>query len=128
MHLYRKQRMLNLAILSKKIMKASANSEESWRDPASNAIDDNPNTIWHSQRTAPNQYAYNLTLNLEKTQIITQVACLPRQDWTENGIILNYNIYTSTDGSNYQKVTSGTWKNNRGKKNVQHSNLFLRNM
>ncbi|MCC2380540.1 M60 family metallopeptidase [Bacillus wiedmannii] len=105
-----------LAALSKKIMKASANSEESWRDPASNAIDDNPNTIWHTQWSAPNQYPYNLTLDLGKTQTITQVAYLPRQDWSENGIIFNYNIYTSTDGSNYKKVTSGTWENNRTKK------------
>ncbi|MDZ5480107.1 M60 family metallopeptidase [Bacillus thuringiensis] len=105
-----------LAVLSKKIMKASANSEESWRDPASNAIDDNPNTIWHTQWSAPNQYPYNLTLDLGKTQTITQVAYLPRQDWSENGIIFNYNIYTSTDGSNYKKVTSGTWENNRAKK------------
>ncbi|EJR61898.1 hypothetical protein IIO_02806 [Bacillus cereus VD115] len=105
-----------LAVLSKKIIKASANSEESWRDPASNAIDDNPNTIWHTQWSAPNQYPYNLTLDLGKTQTITQVAYLPRQDWSENGIIFNYNIYTSTDGSNYKKVTSGTWGNNRAKK------------
>lgn len=105
-----------LAVLSKKIMKASANSEESWRDPASNAIDDNPNTIWHTQWSAPNQYPYNLTLDLGKTQTITQVAYLPRQDWSENGIIFNYNVYTSTDGSNYKKVTSGTWENNRTKK------------
>ncbi|PER93201.1 MULTISPECIES: M60 family metallopeptidase [Bacillus cereus group] len=105
-----------LAVLSKKIMKASANSEESWRDPASNAIDDNPNTIWHTQWSAPNQYPYNLTLDLGKTQTITQVAYLPRQDWSENGIIFNYNVYTSTDGSNYKKVTSGAWENNRTKK------------
>ncbi|PFK27941.1 M60 family metallopeptidase [Bacillus cereus] len=104
-----------LAVLSKKIMKTSANSEESWRDPASNAIDDNPNTIWHSQWDAPNQYPYNLTLDLGKTQTITQVACLPRQDWSENGRILGYNIYTSMDGSNYQKVSTGTWKSTGGK-------------
>ncbi|PFM48051.1 hypothetical protein COJ52_28950 [Bacillus cereus] len=104
-----------LAVFSKKIMKASANSEESWRDPASNAIDDNPNTIWHSQWNAPYQYPYNLTLDLGKTQTITQVACLPRQDWSENGRILGYNIYTSMDGSNYQKVSSGIWKSTGGK-------------
>ncbi|OFD94435.1 Fibronectin type III domain protein [Bacillus mycoides] len=104
-----------LAILSKKIMKASANSEESWHDPASNAIDDNPNTIWHSKWSTKNQYPYNLTLDLGGTKTITQVACLPRQDGSNNGRILNYNIYTSMDGSNYQKVTSGTWESNRGK-------------
>ncbi|MEI4605948.1 M60 family metallopeptidase [Bacillus cereus] len=104
-----------LAVLSKKIMKASANSEESWRDPASNAIDDNPNTIWHSQWNAPNQYPYNLTLDLGQIRTITQIACLPRQDWSENGRILGYNIYISMDGSNYQKVSTGTWESTGGK-------------
>ncbi|WP_059038406.1 M60 family metallopeptidase [Bacillus mycoides] len=104
-----------LAVLSKKIMKASANSEESWHDPASNAIDDNPNTIWHSKWSAKNQYPYNLTLDLGGTKTITQVVCLPRQDGSNNGRIVNYNIYTSMDGSNYQKVTSGAWESNGGK-------------
>ncbi len=104
-----------LAVLSKKIMKASANSEESWHDPASNAIDDNPNTIWHSKWSTTNQYPYNLTLDLGETKTINQVACLPRQDGSNNGRILNYNIYTSMNGSNYQKVTSGTWESNGGK-------------
>ena len=105
-----------LAVLSKKIMKASANSEESWHDPASNAIDDNPNTIWHSKWSTTNQYPYNLTLDLGETKTITQVACLPRQDGSNNGRILNYNIYTSMDGSNYQKATSGTWEDSTTKK------------
>ncbi|QWG31172.1 hypothetical protein EXW58_27115 (plasmid) [Bacillus mycoides] len=105
-----------LAVLSKKIMKASANSEESWHDPASNAIDDNPNTIWHSKWSTKNQYPYNLTLDLGETKTINQVACLPRQDSSNNGRILNYNIYTSMDGSNYQKVTSGTWEDSTTQK------------
>ncbi|EJR26633.1 M60 family metallopeptidase [Bacillus cereus] len=105
-----------LAVLSKKIMKASANSEESWQDPASNAIDDNPNTIWHSKWSTKNQYPYNLTLDLGETKTINQVAYLPRQDWSENGRILSYNIYTSVDGVKYDKVSSGTWENNKDKK------------
>ncbi|MEK4867989.1 discoidin domain-containing protein [Bacillus sp. FSL E2-8895] len=106
-----------LAVLSKNTMKASANSEES-RDPASNAIDGNPNTIWHSQWNVQNQYPYNLTLELGETQTISQVAYLPRQDGNQNGRILNYNIYTSVDGVKYDKVSSGTWENNSDKKNA----------
>jgi hypothetical protein len=104
-----------LAALSKNTMKASANSEES-RDPASNAIDGNPNTIWHSQWNVQNQYPYNLTLELDKNQTISQIDYLPRQDGSENGRILNYNIYTSVDGVKYDKVSSGTWENNSDKK------------
>ncbi|HDX9588896.1 TPA: discoidin domain-containing protein [Bacillus pseudomycoides] len=103
-----------LAVLSKKTMKASASSEEGWRDPASNAIDGKPDTIWHSKWSAPNQYPYNLTLALDKVRKISKIACLPRQDWSDNGRIVSYNIYTSIDGSNYQKVSSGTWQSNGG--------------
>ncbi|EOO70900.1 hypothetical protein IIC_04513, partial [Bacillus cereus VD021] len=98
--------------LPNKIMKASANSEESSANPASNAIDGDSDTIWHSQWSETNQYPYNLTLEMDETRNITQVAYLPRQDGSDNGHILNYNIYTSVDGLTYEKVSSGTWENN----------------
>ncbi|MDA1868578.1 M60 family metallopeptidase [Bacillus thuringiensis] len=103
-----------LAVLSKKIMKASANSEES-TGSASKAIDGKTDTFWHSTWT-PNQYPYNLTLELGDTRTISQLAYLPRQDWSENGRILTYNIYTSVDSITYDKISSGTWENNSDKK------------
>lgn len=103
-----------LAVLSKKIMKASASSEES-TGSASKAIDGKTDTFWHSTWT-PNQYPYNLTLELGDTRTISQLAYLPRQDWSENGRILTYNIYTSVDGITYDKISSGTWENNSDKK------------
>ncbi|PFE99481.1 hypothetical protein CN325_08360 [Bacillus thuringiensis] len=103
-----------LAVLSKKIMKASANSEES-TGSASKAIDGKTDTFWHSTWT-PNQYPYNLTLELGDTRTISQLSYLPRQDWSENGRILTYNIYTSVDGITYDKISSGTWENNSDKK------------
>ncbi|CAH2464498.1 MULTISPECIES: discoidin domain-containing protein [Bacillus cereus group] len=105
-----------LAVLSKKTMKVSANSEESSDELASNAIDGNPDTIWHSQWSEQNQYPYNLMLEMDETRNITQVAYLPRQNGSDNGHILNYNIYTSVDGLTYEKVSSGTWENNSDKK------------
>ena len=104
-----------LAALSKKIMKASANSEES-PGSASKAIDGKTDTMWHSKWDTQNQYPYNLTLELGETQTISQITYLPRQDWSENGRILSYNIYTSVDGVKYDKVSSGTWENNKDKK------------
>ncbi len=104
-------------VLPKNMMKASANSVES-QDSASKSIDGKADTFWHSSWT-PNQYPYNLTLELDKNQTISQVDYLPRQDGSENGRILNYNIYTSVDGVKYEKVTSGTWENNADKKSVK---------
>ncbi|MFN6593017.1 discoidin domain-containing protein [Bacillus sp. TD10] len=103
-------------VIPKNTMKASANSEESGIDLASHAIDGNPATMWHSQWNAPNQFPYNLTLELDKSQTISKVDYLPRQDGWEDGRILSYNIYTSIDGSNYTKVSSGTWENTSNKK------------
>lgn len=104
-----------LNTLPKEIIKVVASSKELGQEPATNAIDGNPYTIWHSKWSEPNQYPYNLTVDLGKTCTITQLSYLPRQDqdWSENGRILSYNIYTSTDGTNYQKVTSGTWENSK---------------
>ncbi|HFK1549093.1 TPA: discoidin domain-containing protein [Bacillus albus] len=103
-------------VLPKNKMKASANSEESGVDLASHAIDGSPATMWHSQWNAPYQFPYNLTLELDKNQTISKVDYLPRQDGWEDGRILSYNIYTSIDGSNYTKVSSGTWENTSDKK------------
>ncbi|MFJ8356691.1 discoidin domain-containing protein [Bacillus paramycoides] len=108
-------------VLPKNTMKASANSVES-QDSASKSIDGKADTFWHSSWT-PNQYPYNLTLEFDKNQTISQVDYLPRQDGSENGRILNYNIYTSTDGVNYQKVTSGTWENNADKKSAKFNQV-----
>ncbi|KOP69709.1 fibronectin [Lysinibacillus sp. FJAT-14745] len=100
-----------LNTLPKENMKVIASSEESGPEPATNAIDGNPYTIWHSKWSEQNQFPFNLTIDLGDTHTITQLAYLPRQNGPANGRILNYNIYTSTDGVNYQKATSGTWEN-----------------
>lgn len=102
-----------LNTLPKQNMKVIASSEELGVEPATNAIDGNPYTIWHSKWSEPNKYPSNLTIDLGETRTITQLSYLPRQDECPNGRILSYNIYTSTDGVNYQKVTSGTWENSK---------------
>jgi hypothetical protein len=102
-----------LNTLPKENMKVTASSEELGVEPATNAIDGNPYTRWHSKWSEPNQYPSNLTIDLGETRTITQLSYLPRQDESPNGRILSYNIYTSTDSVNYQKVTSGTWENSK---------------
>ncbi|EJV55919.1 discoidin domain-containing protein [Bacillus cereus] len=106
------------SVLPKNTMKASANSVES-QDSATKAIDGKADTFWHTSWTPTGQYPYNLTLELDTNKTISQVDYLPRQDGSENGRILNYNIYTSVDGVNYEKVTSGTWENTADKKSVK---------
>ncbi|MEK7019770.1 M60 family metallopeptidase [Bacillus sp. FSL R9-9410] len=102
-----------LNTLPKQNMKVIASSEELGVEPATNALDGNPYTRWHSKWSEPNKYPSNLTIDLGETRTITQLSYLPRQDESPNGRILSYNIYTSTDGVNYQKGTSGTWENSK---------------
>ncbi|MEK4745802.1 MULTISPECIES: M60 family metallopeptidase [unclassified Bacillus (in: firmicutes)] len=104
---------VQLNTLPKQNMKVIASSEELGVEPATNAIDGNPYTRWHSKWSEPNKYPSNLTIDLGETRTITQLSYLPRQDESSNGRILSYNIYTSTDGVNYQKGTSGTWENSK---------------
>jgi hypothetical protein len=75
-----------------------------------NAIDGDPSTIWHSQYTptkdAPPQ---SITLDLHATYAVSGLIYEPRHDSYANGIITAYNIYVSTDGTTFTKVSTGTW-------------------
>ncbi|WP_171645785.1 endo-alpha-N-acetylgalactosaminidase family protein [Paenibacillus phytorum] len=84
----------------------------------SNAIDDDESTIWHTRWDNPNQFPQSITLNLGGTYNINQIKYLPRQDGGKNGMIMNYNLYTSTDGIHFTKVTSGTWATDGKEKSI----------
>ncbi|PEA54998.1 hypothetical protein CON64_09945 [Bacillus pseudomycoides] len=47
---------INTSVSALKIVKATANSEESGQNPANNVIDGNPDTIWHTKWNAQNQH------------------------------------------------------------------------
>ncbi|MFD0619578.1 discoidin domain-containing protein [Paenibacillus sp. GCM10027629] len=91
-------------------MKAAATSEEtsSGNDRASNAIDGNPQTMWHTKWDKSDVLPQSITLNLGGTYQINQVAYMPRQSGS-NGIITGYNVYVSTDGVTFTKAASGKW-------------------
>jgi uncharacterized protein YjdB len=74
------------------------------------AIDDNPNTFWHTQ-WHPTQVSLpqSVTINLGALYNIAALRYLPRQDGNDHGYIGRYIIYISTDGTNFNQVASGTW-------------------
>ena len=81
-----------------------------------NAIDGNPNTIWHTQYVdidPDTPYPHEIQIDLGIESDITGLEYLPRQSGI-NGTIKNYEIYISTDVSDWGvPVSSGTWvKNN----------------
>lgn len=86
--------------------KVTADSEELVDEvaPATNAIDGNPATFWHSawvvggMGDAP--LPHELVVDLGMPQQITGFRYLPRP-MGENGLILGYEFYLSTDGQNW---------------------------
>jgi galactose oxidase len=85
---------------------------DSWQDvhtPA-NALDGDASTYWHTEWTPTNApLPHMITINMQATYIVDTLAYNPRQDGSSNGNIGQYQIFTSTDGTNFQQVTSGTW-------------------
>lgn len=82
---------------------ASASSFEP-DDPPSNAIDANPNSIWHSAwRNPAVQPPHTFDLDLGMSVAITGFRYLPRQDLSQNGNIGRYRFYISSDGIDWGK-------------------------
>jgi len=77
---------------------------------ATNAIDGNPTTIWHTewaQQTAP--LPHTLVLDLGGQYQVDGFRYLPRQDGSANGTIASYQFYVSSDGTTWgSAVAAGT--------------------
>ncbi|WP_395022717.1 Ig-like domain-containing protein [Robinsoniella sp. RHS] len=92
--------------------------------PASNAVDGNESTIWHTAYThepmpdIENGVNNTFTITLDKLYQINKLEYVTRSQ--ENGRILGYDLYYSTteDGDDFQKIEggSGEWANNVNKK------------
>jgi hypothetical protein len=97
----------------------------------SNAIDGNPDTVWHTvwEGKAP-QYPHQITIELEEHIEIKGLTYLPRQDMS-NGWIAEYSVYLSADGKNWgDAVAGGNFQKGRGKKKIAfaktHNAKFIR--
>lgn len=87
--------------------RASADSAQSG-NPASNAIDNNTASFWHTQYTGSvPAYPHWITLDLGSTQLVSGLSYLPRQDKCVNGTVLQYEVHLSTDNVNWVEETTG---------------------
>ncbi|MDA3924021.1 MAG: DUF4981 domain-containing protein [Kiritimatiellae bacterium] len=66
--------------------------------PASNAIDDAPDTYWQSPSIPDTPKS--IVINLNEELVLKGLKYLPRQDFV-NGRILNYEVYVSKDGASW---------------------------
>ena len=94
-------------------------SEEA-NNPASNAIDGNPATIWQSRVNADPALTHELTVDMGKVQRIAGFIYLPRRDGARDGIVETYRFETSVDGDNWTTaIDSGRFGNIRNNPELQ---------
>lgn len=95
------------------------NPSDKDHNPASYALDGDPNTMWHSRWSgggAPGPHS--ITIVLSEVAYVDELRYLPRQDSESNGTILGYEIQYSIDGSedSFIPIAEGVWENNKDKK------------
>jgi alpha-L-fucosidase len=81
---------------------------------ASNAIDGNPSTFWHThaddgEHTLPQEFA----VDMGKEKQLAGFTYLPRQDGTTNGMVDQYAFLISTDGKEWKQTAEGEFGNLR---------------
>ena len=79
------------------------------------ALDDNLQTIWQSSLSR-SKY---IELRLAKTQLISGLQYVPRQDGKLQGIPTKYKLYTSVDGKQWELMASGEFSNIKANATVQ---------
>jgi galactose oxidase len=86
-------------------------SDESPGSPASNLVDGNAATIWHSRyEGTPAPLPHSVTIDMQSVQDVSGLRCLPRQDGSRNGTIGGYSVTVSRDGATFSDpVATGTW-------------------
>ena len=81
--------------------------------PANLAVDNDPNTLWHTDWYGTSRENHWFQFELTDTYAVDGLRYQPRQSGNTNGTITEYEIQVSNDGENFRTVASGEWENNR---------------
>ncbi|MGH3169114.1 MAG: discoidin domain-containing protein, partial [Trebonia sp.] len=109
---------IDLSIVPQGQMTATASSYQSGYPPG-NAIDGNPDTLWHTEWDPNRAYPpQSITLDLGGTYNVSGLLYLPRQDGNPNGIITGYQVLVSQDGSSFTQLAAGNWTQDETLKQV----------
>jgi hypothetical protein len=108
------------AKLALKVVKADSEETAGEDAKAANAVDGDPNTIWHTQwQDANPPCPHEIIIELTPPATIKGFTYLPRQDDSENGTIKGYEFYVSNDGQDFgQPVAKGEFANSKELKTV----------
>jgi len=95
-----------------------ASSEETGGGRASNLVDNNPESIWHTMYSVTvAKYPHWVDFDCGELKTIKGFTYLPRQSGT-NGNIKTYKVQVSTDNQTWTDVMEGTFENNSQLKKV----------
>lgn len=99
-------------------LKEAGSEETSSEDgSAANVLDGDRGTIWHTRYSGGNdKESYDnhyLVFELKEETEIAGLRYLPRQDTSSNGTVTGYQIYVSTDGTDYTLAAEGRWSSDR---------------
>ncbi|WP_148232347.1 endo-alpha-N-acetylgalactosaminidase family protein [Janibacter sp. HTCC2649] len=69
---------------------------------ATNVLDDNPGTFWHTEwLNAETPYPHHIAVDLGASHTLSGISVQGRQDGNVNGPIKDYEVYVSADGTNW---------------------------
>jgi len=90
-------------------------SDQGSATPASNVLDGNTATIWHSQPSGtPAPLPHTITIDMHALRDVSGLTYTPRQDTSLNGNVGRYTVTVSTDGLDWSApVIAGTWTDNK---------------
>ena len=87
-----------LAPIGWKVVHADSQDDN---NPAANAVDGNPSTLWIARSNPPAASPHQITVDMGSSQRIAGFTYLPRQDGTHEGIVETYRFETSVDGQTW---------------------------
>lgn len=111
-----------------KLIKVDSEETQKEDDPGVNAFDGLSSTFWHSQYTGGvTSLPHEIQIDLGATYNLTGMSYLPRQDGNDNGVVGQYELYASTDTSDWgTAVKTGTFASDHTEKVVTFTSKAAR--
>lgn len=75
-------------------------------------LDNNMNTIWHTAWSGCDRSEAWIQIDMGKEQSVGRLKYVPRKSGGVNGIITEYEVSVSTNGTDWTKAATGSWDNN----------------
>ena len=107
--------------LTLKVVKVDSEETSGEDGKGGNAVDGDPNTLWHTQwQDANPEPPHEITIELSRACKISGFTYLPRQDESDHGTIKDYEFYASEDGNDFGKpVKQGSFAGGKEKRTVR---------